>query len=79
MSSGCDEIEKNVNTIVAETRVTLDTGLLCKNIIVLSFKEANDLAEAMPPSAKSCELCMQVYPTLPHYQFGHQSQVYQQL
>ena len=45
MASGCDEVEEGVDTVVAESRVTLDSGLFGKNVIVLSFEEANNLAE----------------------------------
>jgi hypothetical protein len=46
MASGCDEVQQHVHTIVAETGVTLDAGLLGENVIVLSLEEANDLGEA---------------------------------
>jgi hypothetical protein len=36
-----------VNTVVPESGVTLDPGLLCKNIIVLAFEVADNLAEAI--------------------------------
>ena len=35
-----------MNPVVAETRVTLDTGLLRKNVIVLALEMANNLLEA---------------------------------
>ena len=54
MARGCNEVEKDVDSIVAETWVTLDTGLLCENIIVLSFKEANNLAKASSQLAVLC-------------------------
>lgn len=47
VASGCDEVEKHVNAIVPETGVTLDPGLLCKNIIVLALKVADNLAKAI--------------------------------
>lgn len=59
MSSGRDKIEKGVNTIVAEAGITLDTGLLCKNIIILSFKIADNLAKALNLSAP-------VHPHIPY-------------
>jgi len=46
MAGRCDKVEKSMDTVVAESGVTLDTGLFCQNIIVLSLKVANDLAEA---------------------------------
>ena len=47
MSCGSDEVEKSMYTIVAEAGVSLDTGLLSKNIIILSLKVANDFAKAI--------------------------------
>jgi hypothetical protein len=38
-----------MNTIVAESWVTLNARLLRKNVIVLSLEIANNLAEAKPP------------------------------
>jgi hypothetical protein len=46
MSSGSDEVEQSVNTIIAEAGVTLDAGLLCEDIIVLSLEVANDFTKA---------------------------------
>ena len=46
MASGRDEVEESMNPVVAETRVTLDTGLLRKNVIVLALEMANNLLEA---------------------------------
>ena len=45
MAGRSDEVEKSVDTIVTETRITLDTGLFCQNIIVLSLKITNNFAE----------------------------------
>lgn len=46
MASRRDEIEKCVNSVVPEARVTLDTGLLRQNIVILAFQVSNDLLEA---------------------------------
>ena len=46
MASGSDKVEQSVNTIVAEAGVTLDTGLLCQNIVVLSLEIAYNFTEA---------------------------------
>ncbi len=46
MSGGSDEVEKGMNTIVTETWITLDAGLLGENVIILSLKIANDFAKA---------------------------------
>jgi hypothetical protein len=50
MASRSDEVKQSVNTIVAETGITLDTGLLCENIVVLSLKIANNFTKAFMSS-----------------------------
>lgn len=45
VAGGCDEVEESVDTVVAEAGISLDSRLLCKDIIVLSLEVANDLAE----------------------------------
>lgn len=45
MSSRSDEVEEGVDTVVPETRVTLDTRFLCENVVVLSLEKAEDLLE----------------------------------
>ncbi len=47
MTSGGDEVEEGVYPVVPETGVTFDTGLFSENIIILAFKVANDLLEAI--------------------------------
>jgi len=47
VTSGSDEIEKDVDAVVAESWVTLDPRLLGKNVIVLSLEVANNLGEAV--------------------------------
>ena len=46
MSSGRDEVEQGMDTVVAETRVTLDTRLLSEDVVVLTLEMANNLLEA---------------------------------
>ena len=46
MACRCDEVKQDVDTIVPETRVTLDTRLLSKNIIILSLEIADNLSKA---------------------------------
>ena len=41
----CDEVEERVDTVVAESRVTLDTGFFGENVIVLSLEVANNFTE----------------------------------
>ena len=46
MAGWSNEVEKDVNTVVAESGITLDARLLGKNIIVLSLKVSLNLGEA---------------------------------
>lgn len=46
MSSGGDEVEKGVHTVVLETRITLDTRLLSKDVVVLTFKICHNFLKA---------------------------------
>ena len=46
MTGGCDKVEQDVDTVVAESGVTLDTGLLSQNVVVLALEVANDFAKA---------------------------------
>ena len=46
VAGGRDEVQERVHPVVAETRVTLDTGLLGENIVVLALEVTNDLLEA---------------------------------
>lgn len=45
VAGGCDEVKHGVDAVVSEARVTLDTRLLCQNVIVLPLEEAHDLGE----------------------------------
>ena len=45
MARRSDEVEKGVNTIVAEAGITLDSGLFGENGIVLSLEITNDFVE----------------------------------
>ena len=47
MASGCDKVEKGVDTVIPESGVTLDTRFFCKDVIILTLKMSNDLREAM--------------------------------
>jgi hypothetical protein len=45
MAGWCDKVEERVDTVVAESGITLDTRLLRENVVVLSLEVANDFAE----------------------------------
>lgn len=47
MTSGRNEVEQRMNTVVPEPWVTPDPGLLCKNVIVLALEIADNLLEAV--------------------------------
>lgn len=47
MTGRCDKVEKSVNTVVAESGVTLDTGLFGEDIIVLAFKVTRNLPKTV--------------------------------
>ena len=45
LTSGLHEVQKHVDSIVPEARVTLDPALLCQDVIILTLEVARDLAE----------------------------------
>jgi len=47
MAGRRDEIKEGVDSIVAETRITLYTGLFSENVVVLTFKVSHDFLEAI--------------------------------
>lgn len=42
-----DEVEHGMDAVVPETGVTLDTGLLRQDIVILPLEKANNLREAV--------------------------------
>ena len=52
VTGGCDEVEQDVNTVVAESGVTLDTGLFGEDVVVLALEVADDFAKA----GNACQL-----------------------
>ena len=51
MAGGRDEVKYYVYAIVHETRITLDSRLFSKDMVVLSLKVLHDLGETGPKSA----------------------------
>ena len=47
MAGRSNEVQESMNTIVAESGVTLDTRLLRKNVIILTLKIANNFTKAL--------------------------------
>ena len=47
MTSWGNEIEKNMNAVILESRVTFDPRLLGKNVIVFTFKVFDNLGKAV--------------------------------
>jgi hypothetical protein len=43
VAGGCDEVEQDMYTVVAESGVTLNTRFLCENAVVLSLEVSDDL------------------------------------
>lgn len=50
VASGGDEVKEDVDTVVSEAGVTLNSGLLSKDVIVLALEVADNLAEAIKTS-----------------------------
>jgi hypothetical protein len=46
MSSRGDEIKKCMNTVVSESRVTLNPGFLSENVVILALEVAHNFLEA---------------------------------
>jgi hypothetical protein len=57
MPGGSDKVEQCMDTVVAEAGVTLDTGLLCENIIVLSLEISYNFTKAFILSANFEAVC----------------------
>lgn len=51
-----DEVEHGVNAVVPEARVTLDTGLLGENVVVLPLEVADNLGEAITHTLQSAAM-----------------------
>jgi hypothetical protein len=46
VACGCDKVEENVDTVVPEAWVTLDSRFFGKNIVILAFEVSDDFTEA---------------------------------
>jgi len=46
MTSRGDEVQQSVNSVIPETRVTLDARLLSKDVIILTFEVTNNFLES---------------------------------
>ena len=46
MTGRRDKVEESVNTVISETRITLDAGFFGENVIILAFEVTNNLGEA---------------------------------
>lgn len=45
MTSGGDEVEQSMDTVIPEPRITLDARFFRQDVIVLMFEVAHDLRE----------------------------------
>ena len=46
MTGRSNKVQQGMNTIITESRITLDTWFFCKDIVVLSFQITHDFLEA---------------------------------
>jgi hypothetical protein len=46
VTCGCDKVEEDVDTVVPEARVTLDSRFFGKNIVILAFEVSDDFTKA---------------------------------
>ena len=53
MASRGDEVEHGMDTVVTEPRVTLDSGLLGENVIILPLEVTDDLGKAAGEAVRS--------------------------
>jgi len=51
VTSGGDEVQQAVNTVIPKPGVTLDTRLFGQNVIILAFKVTHDFLEAVMVSS----------------------------
>lgn len=56
MTGRRDEVEHGVDAIVPEAGVSLDTGLLRQDIVILPLEEANNLREAVDTMLANCSI-----------------------
>jgi hypothetical protein len=47
MASWSDEIKQSMDTVIAESGVTFDTGFFSQDVVVLPFEIADNLTEAV--------------------------------
>lgn len=70
-----------MNTIITETRITLNSGFFSQNIVILSFQVSNNFMETILKERISTlkEVIENINSfTISHYQYCRQIQVYQQ-
>lgn len=46
VTCGCDKVEEDMDTVVPEARVTLDSRFFSKNIVILAFEVSDDFTKA---------------------------------
>lgn len=79
MSSGSDEIEESVNTVITEPWPTPNSTIYGGNIVILSLKKVHDLPKAILAKSTKCAvevLLAMTGITLPHCQSDRQSREY---
>jgi len=80
MASWSDEVKQGVNTVVTESRITLDTGFFCKNVVVLPFEVADNLSKTVTMRQQTTTLPRTPSELAwPHCRFDHRNLGYQRL
>ena len=69
MAGRGDKVEQGVHPIVAEARVTLDAGLLGKNIVVLTLEVARDLTETKKYTSEKLRFYILIFSHFLHFFF----------
>lgn len=79
MAGGGNEVEHHMDTVVPESRVTLDTRLLGQNVVVLSLEVADNLCEASAQCQYGSRCCAKpLVFTLPRYRSRHRNRACRQ-
>lgn len=76
MTSWRDKIKESMHSVVPEARVTFDSGLFGKNIVILAFEIANNFLESIKTVQRVSSFARRTR-TRTHYQCCRQIQGYQ--
>lgn len=76
MTSWRDKIKESMHSVVPEARVTFDSGLFGKNIVILAFEIANNFLESIKTIKRERSFAFPIR-TRTRYQYCRQIQGYQ--